>query len=328
MNIRATEVLLNILIFIGVLVLLFVVGYPQYKELQPSLIKIGVDKSFGTLPFYIANMDTSHPYFTIEKISPEFQEITGDPLPGLKRGDCDIATVPWYWLILNPSNNGDTVKVLGSLELKAFTDAVIIPQKSKIKFVKDLTGKRLGYLSTDEYLVNLILPKLELENLKNVVKVPLQPEEVATAIKENRVDALYLLDPYRGYMLYQGDTILTEGLISRYVMPSLPYMAIVMRKNFLKENRLAAFRIKNVVDATLGYLRIHPEVGKSTLIKIKDWPSEGMLILNIRMPEYQRLMEIDLRQIEKLQTLLVQAGMGSCGMKPEEFLFKRTDFTK
>jgi ABC-type nitrate/sulfonate/bicarbonate transport system substrate-binding protein len=332
MGVRATERFLNILIFLGALVLIFIVGYPQYKESLPTKIKIGVDKSYGSLPFYIAKMDTSRNYFTIEKIEPEFVDIKGDPLQGLRDKQYDIAAVPWYWLLISPAINGDTIRSFSSIELKSnkLMDAIIIPPKSRIKKIKDLEGKKLGYLASDEHLVNLIIPELTLDfGIKKLETVKLQLEEIATALVDKRVDVLYLIDPYRGYMLFQGNEVLFEGLINRYIVPNLPYVAFVMRENFVKsEDKLGAIRVKNAVEATCSYITRNPEVAKRYLVRINDWPIDGSLLLKIRVPEFQRLSEISVKSVENLQTKLVQNGIGTCGLKPTEFLFGKTDFAR
>ena len=193
-----------------------------------------------------------------------------------------------------------------------------------------MKDKKLGFLVGDEYLVNLILQHLEEDyNVANVTKVPLQPEEIATALTEKKADALYLLDPYRGHMVYLGNIVLFEGLLSHYIMPSMPLAAIVMRKNFVKtEGRLAAIRTKNAIEATISYLARNPEIGKKYIIQINDWISDGALTLNIRMPDYQRLSEINVKNIERYQTELVRRGIGTCGLRPTEFLFAKTDFRR
>lgn len=331
MSITASKRLLNVLIFLGVIALLFVVGYPQYKESLPSKIKIGVDKSYVSIPFYVAKEDTSRQYFVIENIEAELIDIQGDPLQGVKDGLYDIAAVPWYWLMISPSVDGDTLKACGSIELKSGTplDAIIIPEKSKISRLRDLTGKRLGHLVQDEYIVNLFLSKMEEEGITKVTKVPLGIDEFDSALDDKKVDAIYLIDPYRGYLLYQGYQMLLEGVASYYIVPSMPYAAIVMRKNFVKkENRLAAIRIKNAVEAALGYLSRNPEVAKRYIVKLLDWPSDGALTLKMRTPEYQRLAEVNLKNVEVFQTELVRRGIGTCGIKPSEFLFVRTDFVR
>jgi ABC-type nitrate/sulfonate/bicarbonate transport system substrate-binding protein len=318
MGIKAKEGILNVFIFLGAIALLFVVGYPQYKESLPSKVKIGVDDTYASLPFYLAQRDTSRQYFKLSKVEPDFVPISGDPLKGLKNGQYDVVAVPWYSLMISPTINGDTIRAFGSIEIESgkSLDAIIIPEKSKIKKFKDLSGKKLGYLQQDEYLVNLILQKLEQENIKEVEKVMLRPSELDNAFANKKVDVLFLLDPYRGYMLYQGHNSLQEGVVSQYLIPSLPYAAIVMRENYVKnENRLAAIRVKDAIEATLSYINRNPDVARRFMIKHQKWPSEGELVHKMRTPEYQRLAEVDMKGIERFQTELVKLGIGTCGIR-------------
>jgi ABC-type nitrate/sulfonate/bicarbonate transport system substrate-binding protein len=332
MNIKSRERLLTIFIILAVICLLVVVGYPIYTGSLPSEVRFGVDKSFNSLPFYVAEMDTTRNYFDLEKIDAALVEITGDPLEGIMNGEYDVAVVPWYWLIISPSLNGDTLKAFGSLELRSgrSLDALIVPPDSRIRRLRDLSGKRLGYVAREEYMVNLIMTKMiEEMNLRNVYYVPLQLDEVVGAFDEDKVDALYLLDPYRAYHLYLGNTALVEGLASTYIIPNVAYGAVVMRKDFVyTENKLAGIRVKNAVEAALSYLARNPDVAKRYVLKINDLPEEGDLIMNMRTPEYERLAEIGLKGIENFQTDLVRRGIGTCGIKPSEFLFEKTAFAR
>ncbi len=333
MSIKARERILDVLIFFGIIGLLVVVGYPMYKESLPSEVRFGVDKSFFSLPFYVAKMETTRDYFGIEKVKPEFIEINENPLEGIKEGKYDVAVVPWYYLLIDPSIDGDTVKALAGVEIRSGQplDGIIIPPKSKIKGLKYLNKKRLGYLARDEYLVNLVIEEMKKEFKLNKLKyVPLEPEEVTTAFEDNKVDALYLLEPYRGYMLYAGNKILFEGLISQYLMHgNFPYGAVVMRKNFVeKENRLAAIRAKNAIEATISFLIKNPNVARTYIVRVNNWEVSNSLLMKIRLPEYQRMAEIGVKSLERLQTILVKRGIGVCGGKPNEFVFERTDFVR
>jgi ABC-type nitrate/sulfonate/bicarbonate transport system substrate-binding protein len=332
MNIKVTERLLTVLVLLAVLGLLVVVGYPIYKESLPSKVRFGVDKSYSSLPFYVALMDTTRDYFAIEKVEAELIDIVGDPMEGVKNGLYDVAVVPWYWLMISPSTNGDTLRAFGSLEMRSgrSLDALIVPPKSKITRLRDLSGKRIGYIVRDEYLLQLMISKMAVEmNLRNIQYVPIEPEQIITALENDMVDVLFLLDPYRAYMLHVGNSVLAEGMVSAYVMPSVPYGAVVMRDKYVKsENRLAAIRIKAAVEATLGYLARNPEIAKRYVMKVSALPEEEELMMNMRTPEFERLAEINVKSIENFQTDLVKRGIGTCGIKPSEFLFQKTDFVR
>jgi ABC-type nitrate/sulfonate/bicarbonate transport system substrate-binding protein len=331
MAIKTRERLLNVLIFIGVIGLLFVVGYPQYKESLPSKIRIGVDKTYGSLPFYVAQEDTTRQYFMLGKVEPEFIEVTGDPLQGLKDGLYDIVAVPWYGLLVSPAMNGDTVRALGGLEVKSGRnlDAFVLPPETKIKRLADLKGKRLGYLASDEYLVNLIIGQLEEQELTGIEKVPLRSDEVITAFSNDLVDIMYLVDPYRAYMVYHGNAVFMEGLLSSYIIPSLPYIAVVMREQFVKEeNRVGAIRVKEAIEACLSYLNRNPDIAKRMMLKYLKWEADPVFVSSVRLPEFQRLAEVNVKSIENYQTELVKRGIGTCGIKPTEFVFERVDFVR
>ena len=331
-NIKAKERVLTIFIFIAFVGLLIVVGYPIYKESLPSEVRFGVDKSYGTVPFYVALMDTTRNYFALEKVNAEFIEVEGDPLEGVKNGEYDVAVVPWYWLIISPSLNGDTVKAFASLEMKSGRplDAFIVPPKSRITRLRDIGGKRLGFLAHDEYIVNLIMTEMSEDlDLKKVEFVPLSAEELNSAFEDNKVDVLYILDPYRAHMIYTGNIVIAEGMASTYIVPSIPYGAVVMRKDFVTtENKLAAIRVKNAVEAAMAYLSRNPDVAKRYVLRNNGIPEEGELATNMRTPEFERLAEISVKSVENLQTELVKRGIGTCGIKPAEFLFEKVTFAR
>lgn len=332
MGIKARERLLTFLILVAFAILLVVIGYPIYKESLPSKVRFGVDRSYGTVPFYFAQMDTTRRYFALEKIEAELIDVVGDPLEGLRRGDYDVAVVPWYWLLISPELDGDTLKAFCALEMKSgrALDGVIVPPKSRVTRLRDLGGKRVGYLARDEYLVNLIAGRMEEDMaLKPVQYVPMSVEELMRAFDDGTADALYVFEPYRAYLISLGNTMLAEGLASMYIAPNMPYGAAVMRKSFVTgESRLAAIRVKNATEAAFGYLARNPEVAKDYLLRITGLPEEGTLAGSMRTPDYQRLAEIGLKSIENLQTELVRRGIGTCGIRPEDFLFKRTDFVR
>lgn len=328
MKIRRAEILLNLLIIIAVLALLYVVGYPQLRDAQPSRVRVGVGKDFVSLLFYLPDLDSTRPYYRIEKVSPELIPAGDDPLEELRQGSYDFAVVPWYSLIVTPPVAGDSIKVLGSTIMKYVSDAVVIPGSSPIKNLKELGGKKLGYRISEGYLVELIFPKLVEQGFKDVVRVPLRDEEIADAFQDKKADALYLLDPYRSFMLSRGDTTLIDGLAFMYISPNLPYLAIVSRKSYADKNRRAAQRMKNLLEASINYLRSRPETTKNLILKLYGWPAEGKLVLNLKVPEYLRLADIRVKDIERYQAALGERGLVKDKMPPQNMLFDKAFFSK
>jgi ABC-type nitrate/sulfonate/bicarbonate transport system substrate-binding protein len=188
----------------------------------------------------------------------------------------------------------------------------------------------LGFFAHDEYLVNLIMMEMSEDlNLKKVEYVPLSAEEVIRAFEDKKVDVLYVLDPYRAYMIYSGNLVIAEGLASTYVVPNIPYGAVVMRKEFVTtENKLAAIRVKNAVEAAMAYVSRNPDVAKRYVLRLNGLPEEGEIATNMRAPEFERLAEVGVKSVENMQTELVKRGIGTCGIKPAEFLFEKVNFAR
>jgi len=327
-NIRRAEILLNFLIIIAVLVLIYVVGYPQLREARPSRIRIGVGKDFASLLFYVPELDSARSYYRIEKVNPELVPTGDNPLEGLRRGIYDIAVVPWFALLTAPPVPDDSIKVLGSTVMKYVSDAVVVPESSSIKSLKDLGGKKLGYWTAEAYLVDLIFPKLAEQGLKEVIRVPLNADEIPDAFRNRKADALYLLDPWRSYLLGRGDTTLIDGLAIMYISPNLPYLAVVCRKNFAAKNRLAAQRAKNVLEASINYFRTRPEAARNLILKLYGWPAEGKLVLNLKVPEYQRLADISVKGLERYQSALAERGLSVDKTPASNLLFDKAFFAK
>jgi ABC-type nitrate/sulfonate/bicarbonate transport system substrate-binding protein len=326
-NIRRAEILLNVLIIIAVLALIYVVGYPQVREAQPSKVRIGVGKDFASLLFLLPTMDSTRAYYRIEHVRPEFVSVGDDPLEGLRRGTCDIAVLPWYYLLTAPPED-DTIKVIGSTYMKYVSDAVIVPESSSIKNLKDLGGKKLGYWSAEKYLVDLIFPKLEEQGLKKMTMVPLSAEEIPDAFRNRKADALYLLDPWRSYLLSRGDTTLIDGLAIMYISPNLPYLAVAGRKSYAVKDRRAAQRVKNVLEASISYFRTRPEAPRNLILKLYGWPAEGKLALDLKAPEYQRLTDINLKAVERYQAALEERGLLKNKTPAAQLLFDKAFFAK
>ncbi len=328
MNTRRAEIVLDILIGLGILALIAVVGYPRFREMRYVRVRIGVGKDFGSLLFRIPELDPARSYYRLEKVTPEFVPLTEDPLDGLKRGVYDIAAVPWGDLLLSPLAGADTVKALASVVVQRVHDAIIITKDGPIKTLASLKGKKIGFRPADERLAGLILDQLAEQGLTGVTRVPLTDTETPVALAEKKVDALYVTEPFRSYVLGQGDTALIEGLMVMYVTPNLPDLALACRSDFARRNRLAAVRMKNVIEAAINYLRNRPETVASFMARLQDWPAEGRVVVDMKTPVFQRLADIDVRAVEKYQTLLRERGATVAPIPIRDVIFDRNIFNR
>ena len=87
--------------------------------------------------------------------------------------------------------------------------------------------------------------------------------------------------------------------------------------------------MKDAIEATLNYISRNPEIAKKMLANLYGWAGEGAVLTSqIRTPDFYRLAEINVKNVEMYQTELVRMGIGTCGIRPTEFLFEKIDFLK
>lgn len=326
MNIRRTEAVLNILIGLGILALIAVLGYPRYQETKSAKVRIGVANDFGSLLFLIPTLDSNRAYYQMEKITPVFIPLTDQPLDDIKRGICDFAAVPWADLLAAPLAGIDTVKVLASVVVQQTHDALVISRSSKVKNLLWLKNKKVGFRRSDARLAGMILDALEQQGLIGIQRLPLSDSETMGYLKEGRVDALYLTEPWLSYALHQGDTTLLTGLTAMYVTANLPDLALVCRSDYLRHNRRAVVRMKKLIEAVIGHLRNKPEMTSWYMARRQGWSTEARSRMDMKTPLYQRLADIDLPAVEKYRSLLRERGAVVSPLTAKDLIFDRSIF--
>lgn len=326
MNIRRAETVLNVLIGLGILALMAVLGYPQYQETKSAKVRIGVANDFGSLLFLIPTQDSNRAYYSMEKITPVFIPLSEQPLDDIKRGVCDFAAVPWADLMAAPLAGADTVKVLASIVVQEVHDALVISRPSKIKNLSFLKGKKVGFRRSDARLASMILDALEQQGLTGVQRLALSDSETVTCLKEGRIDALYLTEPWLSHALHQGDTILLAGLTAMFVTANLPDLALVCRSGFARHNRRAVVRMKRLIEAVIGHLHNKPDMTSWYMIRQQGWSDEDRAWLDMKTPLYQRLADIDLAAVEKYRSLLRERGAVISPLAAKDLIFDRNVF--
>lgn len=328
MNTRRAEIILDVLIGLGILALVAVVGYPRYREMRYVKVRIGVGKDFGSLLFHIPDLDPARSYYRLEKVTPVFVPLAEDPLDGLKRGDYEIAAVPWGDLLTSPLAGADTIKALASVSVQRVHDAIVITRDGPVKTLAALKGKRIGFRTADGRLAGLILDQLAEQGLTGITRVLLTDAELPAALTDKKVDALYVTEPFRSFLFDRGDTTLIEGLMVMYVTSNLPDLALACRSGFVRHNRRAAVRMKNVIEAAVNYLRNRPETAAAFMARLQGWPVEGRVVLEMKTPAYQRLADIDVRTVEKFQTILRERGFTVTPIPARDLVFDKNIFNR
>lgn len=301
-----TRILTAIIIILAV-VLVGIILYPQLQENRPQPIKLAGDSSVAALPFIVAFEET---LLVKNRLIPElvFYSEPGKMFDDLLAGAVDVAALPWGAIFQRASAAGDKIKTFMSAEVRPALpiDAVVKPKKGKIKTVGDIKGKRFGYPPNLSHCVPLLLDAVNLKS-NDVKLVEASPSALTTRLEAGELDAVWLIEPYLAKVDWtKYDTI--SGLLTKYITSPFPAFAIVLSPEYLKKtSKTQRMRLKIALDAAVDRIDANPNEAKQTLGKfffgsVADWS-------RCRLPEFQRLTEINKPVIQALASLLLARGV-------------------
>jgi NitT/TauT family transport system substrate-binding protein len=157
-------------------------------------------------PLYIAQQ---RGFFREEGLSVQIKMFPGGEaaLPELLRGNIDVMISGDISVVL-AHQNGPPMKILG--EIDSVPDGafqIVVPPNSRIRFPRDLKGKRIA-VNTRKNLAELACSiTLQLENIEareevKFVEVPFP--KMPKALKDGVVDAAWMFDPFLALAEQQG----------------------------------------------------------------------------------------------------------------------------
>jgi ABC-type nitrate/sulfonate/bicarbonate transport system substrate-binding protein len=298
--------LLNILIVLLAAALVFVILYPQIQQNRPLPVRFACDSSAASLPVLVA-MDEG--LFTQNKIQPQlvFYSDPDKALDDLFAGKVDAGVFPWSTVLKRIADKGDTLKVMMSEDYRTSlpVDGIFVPAKSSIRTTADLRGKRFGYPAQVRDYVPLFLANVGLAptDLK-LSEVPFG--ELSTQLAAGTLDAVWLIEP----LICPLDTIayraIQMGALARYVSQPFPGAAFGLSSTFIKSKRVAGGRVKIATDAAVSF--IETKLDRAKLILAKHFPYCTDVCGACRIPEVQRLQEINKLAVAALTSRMRQSG--------------------
>jgi len=280
------ERILNVLIVLAAIALAAVIVYPQYQMAQPTKVKILVDRSLLSLPVFIAD---EKGLFKKNKVETEivFANDPDERQKALLQNECELTYLPWLLVLKEPH----PYKVIASVEsriLKPVESLLTVP-KSRIKRIRDLRGKKIGVMRAHEvYLDNLLthLPK----TVKGSKKVYIEPDEIEMVIRDRKVDALFLLEPYRTVAIGAGAKVFQDAPLSYFIQRGYPVAAYCISNQLLTKNRIGARRIRDGLNGAIREILKDRDEAKRILFARMDLTGE---FLSTKVAEFQRLREIN-----------------------------------
>jgi len=298
--------LLNVAIVILALALIAVILYPQIQENRPKVVRFACDSSAACLPFLVAVDET---LFVNNKIKPElvFYSDPEQALADLFAGKTDVGVFPWSTVLKHALAKNETLKVFMSEDYRQSlpVDAVVVPAKSGITAVAGLARKRFGYPKqlrdyVPVFLTNVgILPQ-------NITLVEASLHELPVKLAAGQLDAAWLIEPELCPIDTTQYRVLQAGALPKYVSAPFPGAAVGFAPSFFKQSKTLLMRLKIATDAAVALAETKPDEAK--LILARYFPYCKDQCGTCRIPEMQRLVEINKPAVSALATRLVVAG--------------------
>ncbi len=301
--------ILTVIIIILAAVLVGIILYPQIQENRPMPLRFACDSSVAALPFLVAIDDT---LFLKNRILPELGYYS-DPdqaLADLFAGKTDVGVFPWSTILRHMSTKGETLQVFMAVEFRPAlpVDVLAKVKKSRINKLTDLKGKRLGYPPILRDYVAALLGEIGLKPA-DVKLTEASLTALSAMLAAGQLDAAWLVEPAVCPLdLNTVDTL--SAIATRYLNNPFPAFAIGFSPEFLKKTtRAQRTRLKIALDMAVDRIDARPEEAKQTLGRY--FPYCQNVCGFCRLPQYQRLVEINRPAVQTLAARLLRLGIVS-----------------
>lgn len=299
--------ILTVIIIILAAVLVGIILYPQIQENRPMPLRFACDSSVSALPFLVAIEDT---LFVKNRIIPEliYYSDPDQALADLFAGRADIGVFPWSTILRHLSTKGETLIVFMAVEFRPAlpVDVLAKVKKSKINKLTDLKGKRLGYPPILRDYIPVLLGEIGLKPT-DVKLTEASLTALSAMLSAGQLDAAWLVEPAVCPLdLNQIDTL--SSIATRFITNPFPAFAVGFSPEFLKKTtRNQRTRLKIALDMAVDRIDARPEESKQTLGRYLPYCQNFCGFC--RLPQYQRLVEINRPAIQLLTGRLLRLGI-------------------
>jgi ABC-type nitrate/sulfonate/bicarbonate transport system substrate-binding protein len=299
--------LLNVLIVLLAALLVFVIVYPQVQQNRPIAVRIGCDSTIAALPVLVGIQES---LFVREKVVPSlvFYSDPDQALDDLFAGRLEAGVFPWSTILRRVADKKDTLKVLLSEDYRQSlpVDAIIAPLKSPVRTPADLRGRRLAYPPAFRDYLPVLFLNLGFEP-KDVKATEVPFSGIMDQLAAGACDAALITEP----LLCPLDTtkyrIVQLAAAARYISQPFPGAAFGVAPKLLRQHRLAGGRLKVAIDAAAATAETKSDLARQVVGRYFDYCATACGFC--RLPELQRLAEVNRSSIQALAVRLRAAGV-------------------
>lgn len=216
-------------------------------------LRLSVSKTPLSLPIYIAD---SMGYFSSEGLQLKISEVIGGhrTLHELLAGNADLATSSDTVVMFNSFENSNYA-VIATFVTSDDDIKIVTRSNTDISHPRHLQGKRVGTVTgtASHYYLDMLL-LLHGVDPKSVQVHNLQPEEMADALKNRKIDAVAIWEPYPFIMLKSvpGTRTLPKSNVYR-----LSFNLLVHKKHLgVRDDDLV--RLLRALDRAEQFIKLEP----------------------------------------------------------------------
>jgi len=228
---------------------------------RAETLRIAASRGPLSLPLFVAQHEG---YLAAEGLDAAFVDCVGGRrcVRLLLEGQADVATGAEMAVVQEAFAHADAA-IVATMVHASDNLKLIARRDSGIAASEQLAGRRVGVTvgTTAQYQLELHLLDLGVDP-RRVTMVALQPEEVAAALKDARVDAAVVWEPYGYAALHGADAVgvrlpLTGGYIENY--------NLVVRRASLAQRDDAIVRLLRAVERAEQFIQARPVEAQAIL---------------------------------------------------------------
>ncbi len=320
--------ILNVIIFFLILVLLFVIIYPQYQISRVHTLKVGMDSSLNSEIVRLIEKNSPEKNYKLkieEKISNDPEEL----YENLKEGKIDMAVLPWYFVLSNHRDITKIAKVVLVSQYKPIRHffGVVGKVKKEVK-IGDILKKRVGIPSfyKDDLLLlykHKGIPEEEMKYRTGSV------EELVKMLENGEIDFIFLPEPF--ITKYSENlNLVYSSPFSKEISSPYPGVGFFLRKDIVNKKSYMAFRFRLASNDVLRELGKNRDSVKVVILKDRKIDPEKKI--NLSLPDWYKVEEFEHFRGLTLEPFLartsVTLGEKFASLKTKEFFYTPAELTE
>ena len=310
---------------IAVVVVVVVVGMiiftAKSKPAENYVVKVGYLQIMASkLPFQIA---AEKGFFEEEGVVIKATELQSSNLllDAMLRGDIDItpeiSLFPYMTAELTAPGKMQIFSVTDLTKEEPF-DSLLVKQDSNIHSLTELPGKKIGVPpgTTSTNLLTLFLESKGVDTT-NIQFIQLAPALQLQGLSAGSIDVLFAYDPLIAIGTKSQNMRVLYGSAWAELVDHNPLGGGLLTKAFVDNHPEAARRAVNAINKAYDFIETNPDETRQIMAKTFNL-TDPNIINAVSLPKNKYLDDIDMTLLERLMTILVEAGE----------LTKKPDLTK